>query len=181
MTAGSEYPVRVKNMTTDNSTVPQRLELIEELSRETRDALREVLGGVAKLTERSEAQTLVISELRGEIRQIASQQQAHATEIAKISAMEKSLHTAHSEIRSIVDRVVKLETEDARQGVITGITKWVGGQTGGLIFGLIAAGLIYIFGQFGRDHQPVNTTNVNVPPAVTVPREKSNEPQRDDQ
>lgn len=125
-------------------SVSERLEHIEDLSRETRDAMREVLGSLGKLSERSDAHTLALGDLRAELRALAQQQHLHSLELAKIPAIERSLYDLEERHRSLDSRVDAAERFGERAGMFHKAAGTLAGHAVGLIFGLILAAIVWM-------------------------------------
>lgn len=131
-------------MVKDQCSVSERLEHIEDLSRETRDAMREVLGSLGRLSERSDAHTQALGDLRSELRLISQQQQVHSLELAKIPAIERSLFDLEERHRVLDARVGSVERDGARTGVFQKAAGTLAGHAVGLIFGLMLAGIVWM-------------------------------------
>lgn len=137
-------------MAQGNSSVSERLEHIEDLSRETRDAMREVLGSLGKLSERSDAHTQALSDLRGEIRSLSQQQHLHGLELAKIPAIERSLFDLKELHRTLDARVGAVERFGERTGMFQKAAGTLAGHAVGLIFGLMLAGIVWLTSLSGK-------------------------------
>lgn len=126
------------------SSVSERLEHIETLSRETRDELREVLGALGRLAERSDAHNQALADLRTDLRSIIQQQHVHAIELAKLPSIERSLFDLEERHRVLDARVGAVERFGERSGLFQKAAGTLAGHAVGLIFGLMLAGIVWL-------------------------------------
>lgn len=131
-------------MVKETVSVSERLEHIETLSRETRDELREVLGALGRLAERSDAHNQALADLRTDLRSIVQQQHVQAVELAKMPAIERSLFDLEERHRVLDARVVAVERFWERTGVFQKAAGTLAGHAVGLIFGLLLAGIVWL-------------------------------------
>lgn len=131
-------------MVKETVSVSERLEHIETLSRETRDELREVLGALGRLAERSDAHNQALADLRTDLRSIVQQQHVQAVELAKLPAIERSLFDLEERHRVLDARVGAVERFGERTGVFQKAAGTLAGHAVGLIFGLLLAGIVWL-------------------------------------
>ena len=132
------------------SSVSERLEHIETLSRETRDELREVLGALGRLAERSDAHNQALADMRTDLRSIVQQQHIHAVELAKLPAIERSLFDLEERHRVLDARVGAVERFGERSGLFHKAAGTLAGHAVGLIFGLMLAGIVWLSSLSGK-------------------------------